>query len=119
MCFYYGMKILQTNNYQQTNFKSTYPIVHWVAEANGSYAPISNLKLVKKLQSKIVRILNKPLSESNKEMKVAEQNLRAYIGRCDIDYRNKSQVRSFYNRVNADLDGSSPVVYMISGKDIQ
>ena len=113
------MKILQTNNYKTTNFKSTYPVVHWVAEAGGSYAPISNLKLAKKLQSKIVRALNKPLTESKKEMKVAEQNLRAYIGRCDIDYRNQPQVRSFYNRAEANLDGSSPVVYMISGKDVE
>ena len=114
------MKILQTNNYYQTtNFKATYPVVHWVAEAGGSYAPISNLKLAKQLQGKIVRALNKPLTESKKEMKVTEQNLRAYIGRCDIDYRNHPQVRSFYNRAEADLDGSSPVVYMISGKDIE
>lgn len=119
MGFNDNMKILQTNNYKTTNFKSTYPVVHWVAEAGGSYAPISNLKLAKKLQSKIVRALNKPLTESKKEMKVAEQNLRAYIGRCDIDYRNQPQVRSFYNRAEANLDGSSPVVYMISGKDVE
>ena len=54
------MKIQPTNyTYQNTtNFKSTYPVVHWVCEANGSYAPIANLDLVKKLQGKIVRILN-------------------------------------------------------------
>ena len=115
------MKILQTNNYQyqQTNFKSTYPVVHWVAESNGSYAPISNLKLVKRLQSKIVRALNKSLEDSKKSMNVAEQNLRAYAGRCDIDYRNSPQVRSFYNRTEANLDGSSPIAFMITGKDIE
>ena len=46
------MKIQPTNyTYQNTtNFKSTYPVVHWVCEANGSYAPIANLDLAKKLQ---------------------------------------------------------------------
>ena len=115
------MKILQINNYQyqQTNFKATFPVVHWVAEAGGSYAPESSLKLVRKLQSKVVRALNKPLDETKKEMNVAEQNLRAYLGRCDIDYRNQPQVRSFYNRTEANLDGNSAAVYMITGKDIE
>ena len=114
------MKILQSNNYyQQTNFKSTFPVVHWVAEAGGSYAPESSLRVVRKLQSKVVRALNKPLDETKKEMNVAEQNLRAYLGRCDIDYRNQAQVRSFYNRVEAKVDGNSAVVYMITGKDIE
>ena len=114
------MKIVQTNNnYSLTNFKSAYPVVHWVAEANSSYAPISNLKLVRKLQGKIIRILNKPLYDSNKTMNLAEQNLRAYTGRCDIDYRNKPEVRSFYNRTEANIDGTSPVAYIISGKDIE
>ena len=113
------MRISQTNNYQTTNFKSAYPVVHWVAESGGSYAPVSNLKLVRKLQSKIVRVLNKPLEETKKEMNIAEQNLRAYAGRCDIDYRNNPQVRSFYNRTEASIDGYSPVAYIISGKDIE
>ena len=121
MGFNKNMKVLQTNNYnyQQRNFKSAYPVVHWVAEAGGSYAPVSNLKLVRKLQSKIVRVLNKSLEDSKKEMNVAEQNLRAYAGRCDIDYRNQSQVRSFYNRAEANVDGTSPVAYIITGKDIE
>ena len=115
------MKILQTNNYkyQPTNFKSTFPVVHWIAETGGSYAPESRLNLVRKLQSKIVRALNKQLDKTTKEMNVAEQNLRAYIGRCDIDYRNQSQVRSFYNRAEANMEGTSPVAYMITGKDIE
>ena len=113
------MKILQTNNYQTANFKSTFPVVHWVAEAGGSYASTSNLKLVRKLQSKIIRVLNKPLEESKKQMIITEQNLRAYIGRCDIDYRNNPQVRSFYNRAEANIDGTSPVAYMITGNDIE
>ena len=54
------------NKTQRVNFKSTYPVVHWVAEANSSYAPVANLDIVKKLQGKIVRVLNKPLSETSK-----------------------------------------------------
>lgn len=115
------MKILSTNNNysNSTGFKSTYPVYHWVAESNGSYAPISNLKLAKKLQGKIIRILNKPLDESKKCMNPVHQNLRAYIGRCDADYRTNAVVRSFYNREEANLEGNSPVVYALSGDTLQ
>jgi len=46
----------QTNKYN--SFRSTYPVVHWVAEANGSYAPMSKLKIVQGFQEKIVSYLN-------------------------------------------------------------
>ena len=104
------MNIQPVNN---TNFKSTYPVVHWVAETNGSYAPVANLQIVKKLQGKIIRMLNKPLVSSTKPMEPLEQRLRAYIGVCDADYRNNPNVRSFYNRTDA-----APVSYVISGEDV-
>lgn len=104
------MNIHPVNN---TNFKSTYPVVHWVAETNGSYAPVANLQIVKKLQGKIIRMLNKPLVSSTKPMEPLEQRLRAYIGVCDADYRNNPNVRSFYNRTDA-----APVSYVISGDDV-
>ncbi len=106
------------NSKTNTNFKSTYPIVHWVAEANGSYAPVSNLELVKKLQGKIIRVLNKPLKDSKKVINPTEQNLRAYIGSSDVDYRNLAKVRSFYNRFLSSVEKYSPVSYIISGKDV-
>lgn len=101
-----------------TNFKSTYPVVHWVAETNGSYAPVANLELTKKLQGKIVRILNKKLIDTTKPMQLAEQKLRAYIGSCDIDYRNIPIVRSFYNRVYTAPNETKAAAYMISGRHV-
>ena len=119
--FYWSMNIQSINiqNRNNLNFKSTYPVVHWVAEANGSYAPVSNIHIVKKLQSKIVRMLNKPLFESKQPMKIIEQKLRAYIGWCDTDYRNVPKVRSFYNRLVSNPENYTPISYMISGKDVE
>ena len=31
---------------QKPNFKSAYPVTHWIAETNGSYASIGNLNLI-------------------------------------------------------------------------
>lgn len=114
------MRIQPINNYSQTNtnFKSAFPVVHWVAETNGSYAPVANLQIVKKLQSKIIRILNKPLESSDKPIKPLEQRLRAYIGACDAAYRNNPLVRSFYNRTEPSGERYNPVSYVISGSDV-
>lgn len=107
-----------STNYCNTNFKSTYPVAHWVAETNGSFAPVSNLDLVKKLQGKLIRVLNKPLAESKKPLKPDEQNIRAYIGAVDADYRNNPHVRSFYNRIANNPQKFTPVSYIISGLDV-
>lgn len=115
------MKI-QLNNYtyqNNTNFKSAYPVVHWVAESNGSFAPVANLQIVKKLQRRIIGILNKPLVASSKPMNPLEQRIRTYIAACDVDYRLNPMVRSFYNRISGDVQRFTPTSYVISGNDVE
>ena len=41
---------MQIQTLQQPNFKATYPVVHWVAETNGSFAPVANLDTIRKLE---------------------------------------------------------------------
>lgn len=114
------MKINSINNSTNvnTNFKAAFPVVHWVAEANGSFAPITELDLVKKLQGKLVRTLNKKIEQSIKPMLPSEQNIRAYMASSDIDYRLIPHVRSYYNRNSTNLDSVKPVSYIISGGDV-
>ncbi len=114
-----NIQSINSQHTQKLNFKSTYPVVHWVAETNGSYAKVSNLELVKKLQGKVIRMLNKLLKDSKTKMDVTEQNFRAYIGACDVSYRNNPVVRSFYNRTESSLGGFSQVSYIISGEDVE
>ena len=109
---------IQTANIGQTNFKSAYPVVHWVAESNGSFAPVANLKLVKRLQGKLVRVANKALADTKKPFKPQEEKIRTYLSACDVDYRNVSQVRSFYNRIEGNFSQYAPIAYMISGKHV-
>ena len=106
----------QTN--QNASFKATYPVVHWVSEAGGNYAPMMEMEIVKKLQGKIVRILNKALNASSKPMNKVHQNLRSYISSADADYRRLPKVRSFYDRVRGNVPKYSAVSYLISGKDV-
>ncbi len=105
-------------NQKSTNFRAAYPVVHWVAESNGSFAPVANLQIVKKLQRRIVGILNKPLVNSKKPMNPLEQRIRTYIAACDVNYRCNPTVRSFYNRISGDMQHFIPISYVISGNDV-
>ena len=62
-------------NQPTINFKSAYPVVHWVAETNGSYAPALSLELVKKLQGSLVRVLNK----TDKPLNPVQSKVKEYI----------------------------------------
>ena len=110
---------IQPVKIQSPNFKSTYPVVHWVAEANGSYAPVMGLDIVRKLQRNLISSLNKTLDKTSKPMDVTKQTLRAYISSCDASYRVNQQVRSFYDRISSGGNRFSPTSYIISGNDVE
>ena len=65
---------IASNNYScyktETNFKSTYPVVHRII-VNDTYIPVSKIEIIKKLQRKLVCALNssfeKLLSELDRE----------------------------------------------------
>ena len=144
------MKILQTNNYQyrQTNFKSTYPVVHRVLY-NGTYIPVSDFKTMKKLQGKLVRTLNSSMEKILASIdKSAKENVSKWIssaslekissqlklpasekealaifrgrmGYYDNDYCYIPEVRTVYNREKGWLDGRYYLAYMSSGRDVR
>ena len=101
-------------NQPTINFKSAYPVVHWVSETNGSYAPALSLELVKKLQGSLVRVLNK----TDKPLNPVQSKVKEYIKTNDRDYGKFSVVRSFYDRKGANGTNFKPIAYMISGKDV-
>ena len=104
----------RTNNPQ---FKKAYPVVHWVAESNSSYAPVVSAELTEKLQRILVNILNK-----SRRLKPdgAAKNAVAYISRVDEDYRNNDIVRSYYDQAggfNKTFNKFMPLSYLITGGD--
>lgn len=108
---------IQFQQSKQINFKSTYPVVHWVAETNGSYAPALSLEIVRVLQRKLVSILNKVPKAGQKPVGLAEQKLKTYMKLCDLDFRKTPFVRSFYDWNSRREQGFKPVSYVISGED--
>lgn len=75
------MQIQPTNNFSNINrnqnqqFKSVYSVVHWLAETNGSYAPVLTDDLSRKLNGKLVRVLN----SNTRELWRRIENLSAQI----------------------------------------
>ncbi len=100
------------------NFKSCYPVTHWVAETNGSYAPVLTVELAKKLQGILVRFLNAPAGKYSDSKEVMSKQVKNYIASKDKDYRNMEFVRSFYDKKGGWIkDKITPVAYMLTGAD--
>lgn len=115
------MKIQPVQNYstsgiKKTNpqFKAVYPVVHWVAETNGSYAPAMSLELTRKLQRILVGILNH--SKRSKHGLVADSSVN-YISKCDLDYRRNPIVRTFYNNNGGYDKKFVPLAHLVTGKN--
>ena len=81
------MKILQTNNYsyQQRSFGATYPVVHRIV-CNGTYIPVSDHEIIKKLQSKLVRTLNANWNKVVRSLdKGVQQNVLNWTSSASLD----------------------------------
>ena len=110
------------------SFKATFPVIHWVSESNGSAAPEFTLEVVKILQGKLIRLINK-VNKNNAQLQIkfpvpndnfipAELKIYNYLKSCDLDFRRQPKIRSFYDR-NTSENSSRPVAYAITGADIE
>lgn len=108
---------IQNNNLHNSkpNFKASYPVVHWVAETNSSYAPVISLELTKKLHRALVSLFNK----TNKLSKTAHgQDLITKLAKTDMDYRRNAVTRSFYNHKGGFRENRFiPISYLLTGED--
>ena len=70
------MQIQSINNYsiqnknQNPQFKSAYPVVHWLAETNASFAPQIKLEIAQEFNENIIRRLN--MKKPKIEQKISE-----------------------------------------------
>ena len=102
---------------QKPQFKSAYPVYHWVAETNGSYAPVVDAKLTKALQRTLVSVLNKTKKASYGYL----ERLANRVSDMDMDYKRMSLVRSFFNKKGGykkETNQFVPISYLISGDDV-
>lgn len=113
------MQIQPIQNYsvskmdKNPQFKAVYPVVHWVAETNGSYAPVMSMELTRKLQRILVGILNH--SKKSNHGLVADSTVD-YISKCDLDYRRNQMVRTFYNNNGGYDKKFVPFAHLVTGK---
>lgn len=122
-----AIKSFQKNN--QPQFKSTIPVYHWVKEAGGSFAPVADYEITKKLQEKLIKAFNKPNNIYHND---AFKNAIKYLKEKDIYYslrmkyndntgKKSKLTRSFYNPRagwNYDFTKFKPMSYLITGIDV-
>ena len=113
------MNIQPTINYNQkkTSFKSAYPVIHWVRETNGSFAPAVSEELNKRLQRAVVKLLNnqgKNISESKIAMR---DYVKQVISVSDKDFAQAPVARSFYNgKGGREGKKFEPLGYILTGQ---
>ena len=104
------------NQVKSPQFKSAYPVYHWVAEkAGGHYAPAVSLDLNKTLQGKLIRLFNgsTKFSETQLGKKMMEK-----LAVTDFAYRFNQVVRSYYNHNGGWKGKFQPISYLITGNDV-
>lgn len=99
-------------------FKAAYPVVHWVRETNGSYAPAITQELNGRLQKSIVRILNNQGHDVSEEKLKKVKYIKSVISGCDVDFSQKPIARSIYNIKGGWSNNKfEPIAYLVTGKD--
>lgn len=85
------MQILpvQNNVNNIPQFKSVYPVVHWVAETNSSYAPALTEELSRTLNGKFVRLLNTRAAEIFAKIKEVQKQIQSVTLKINCTQDNK------------------------------
>lgn len=112
-------KVSNTENNKNPQFKSAYPVYHWVEKADRKYVVVVTKNEIEKMQSKLIRMLNKTLSRKDSTKAAAMDKVINVVNEADSDYRIKSEVRSFYNPKGGwGKNFFAPITYLITGKDV-
>ena len=115
------MKASPLNNVcYQTNFRSVYPVYHWVAEAGGSYGPSVTESLNRKLNAKIVEYMNKTKIVKSEETNILTKKVREYMQKFDTQFRHFSFARSFYSDKGGLVASKmQPISYIATADDAE
>ena len=114
------MNISSVNSYQQNsmNFKSVYPVYHWVAEKGGKYAPVISEELNGKLQRDLVRYINRSGAKPKNEPTLVKK-IFDYLLKSDKGFLGENNNRTFYSENGGIKDGKVlPFQYLFTGKDV-
>ncbi len=112
---------IQTNYGQKraVNFKSCYPVTHWVAEVNGGYSPVWTVELAKKLQGILVRFLNAAPDKYSGTKAALCKQVKNFIASQDKGYKEMAYARSFYDKDGGWGKKIKPISYLMTGRDAE
>ena len=124
------MQIQPINNYSIQNknhnpqFKSAYPVIHWLAETNSSYSPQMTREIAQKFNENIVRRLNMKKPEIKQKIsvlmqKISETTEKMKIARSERERIAKEKKRELYRSELADLYLTERVQKYVAGFDAE
>ena len=106
---------------QVLSFKSAYPVYYWVTANDKQYGIAMTETLAKKLQRKLVGILNGTKNPKNAENKAVFDKVKNKISSKDSSYKSMGIVRSYYNKKGGFKENKhfEPITYLITGSDAE
>ena len=107
---------------QNPQFKSVYPVVHWLAETNGSFAPQITKEVAQEFNENIIRRLNMKKLEIDEKIselikKISEIAEKKKTARSEREKIAKEKKIEKYRRDLADLYLTQRVQNYIAGLD--
>ena len=104
----------------KTNFKSVYPVYHWVAESGGSYGPAVTESLSRKLNAKVVEYMNKTKIVKSEEINAITKKIKGYMQKFDTQFLKFPFARSFYSNKGGIVDNKIlPISYIATAEDAE
>ena len=103
-----------SNYNSQSNFKSAYPVTHWLKTGENKYSPVVTEKLNHKFQNILVRLLNGTGSKNDSRIQLS-QRAKKFVANRDSDYAKNPIARSYYNKSNEFTEIPN---FLITGDDV-
>ena len=104
-----------TNNNSQKNFKSVYPVTHWLKTSENNYVPVVSERLSHKFQNILIRLLN-GTGAKNEERLALSERAKKFISNRDSDYAKNHVARSYYNK---STEFNEIPNFLITGNDVE
>ena len=111
------MQINSVNNsncLSQRNFKSVYPVTHWLKTGEKTYVPVVSEKLNHKFQNILIRLLNGTGAKNESRLELSGRAKR-FISSRDLDYAKNPVARSYYHK-SAEFDEIPN--FLLTGDDV-
>lgn len=107
-------------SHKNPQFRSVYPVQHWILGADGKFSPVVTQDLTRTLQRKLIGFLNKTIRLKNINQYSVMERVTQYLAQNDNSYSVQPLVRSYYSHKPDEIkQKNNAVSYLITGADVE